>query len=150
MRNHECVHFYLGRVEGDVSIAHRWDRNSETRAAIEPNHGHIDRIAEDNFRGRGEMNPALSNSDQGAPSYLKVGFMGFKEFGSGDGPLPQSPGFVLFSQRYLWRRPQNFTSAGHTGHSPAYMHHKAVVWHYFQDAHRSLLKSMVFLILYIP
>lgn len=42
------------------------------------------------------MNPALSKSDQGAPSYLKVGFMGFKEFGSGDGPLPQSPGFVLF------------------------------------------------------
>lgn len=43
------------------------------------------------------MNPILSNSDQGAPSYLKVRFIGFKEFGSGDGPLPQSPGFFLFS-----------------------------------------------------
>lgn len=43
------------------------------------------------------MNPILSQSDQGALSYLKVGFMGFKEFGSGDGPLPQSPGSFLFS-----------------------------------------------------
>lgn len=49
-----------------------------------------------NFRDRVEMNPTLSNSDQGAPYYLKVGFMGFKEFGSGDGPLPQSHGFFLF------------------------------------------------------
>lgn len=45
------------------------------------------------------MNPILSNSDQGATSYLKV--IGFKEFGSGDGPLPQSPGLFLFSILYV-------------------------------------------------
>lgn len=33
----------------------------------------------------------------GSLSYLKVRFVGFKEFGSGDGPLPQSPGLFPFS-----------------------------------------------------
>lgn len=42
-------------------------------------------------RSRGKMNPTLSKLRPGAlPSHLKVRFIGFKEFGSGDGPLPQS------------------------------------------------------------
>lgn len=33
---------------------------------------------------------------------LKLGFMGFKEFGSGRGPLPQPPGFFLFFLKTIY------------------------------------------------
>lgn len=48
-------------------------------------------------RGRGKMDPTLGKGDPGAPSYLKVGSIGCEEFGSVDGPLPQSNGSFLFS-----------------------------------------------------
>lgn len=42
------------------------------------------------------MDPTLGEGDPGAP-YLKVGSIGCEEFGSVDGPLPQSIGSFLFS-----------------------------------------------------
>lgn len=48
-------------------------------------------------RGRGKRAPTLGQGDRGAPSYLKVGSIGCEEFGSVDGPLPQSNGSFLLS-----------------------------------------------------
>lgn len=58
---------------------------------------------------KGKKNPTLRQCDLGAPAYLKVGSFGCEEFGSGDGPLPQSHGFFLFSVVYF-RLQQSKTS----------------------------------------
>lgn len=72
------------------------------------------------------MNPILSTSVASRallPSYLKVGFMGFKEFGSGDGPLPQSPGFFLFSILSVAQAAQLYICKIHKSH----MHYMAMI-----------------------
>lgn len=48
-----------------------------------------------------EANPAPSSPDQRVLAYLKVGFTGFLEFGSGDGPLPQPSGSFLYSLLFV-------------------------------------------------
>lgn len=52
---------------------------------------------------RGNKNPTVGKGDRGAPSYLKVGSTGCEEFGSGDGPLPQSQGFFLFPLLFVFQ-----------------------------------------------
>lgn len=90
------MYIFVCRVDDDVSFTHNGLRN-QGPATDEYKHIHITYsrvyffVADKIKRILG-----LSSSDHCALSYLKVGFTEFKEFGSGDGPLPQPPEFLPF------------------------------------------------------